>query len=127
ASLSNIKSYFKNFDQTNISEAFDATKTNQEVITNKDWTAFTKKFYNLQVKSQSGYKSLIKYLDKEENKNILENKPTAFQSFKYLADKELQNAISTEKIQIYSIAMYYITLCYLNLNDKKRALEVLKN
>ncbi|CAG8724830.1 13578_t:CDS:1, partial [Gigaspora margarita] len=55
-SLSDIKSYFKNFDKTNISEAFDATKTKQKVITDKEWPAFTKKFYNLQVKSQSDYK-----------------------------------------------------------------------
>ncbi|CAG8793907.1 23600_t:CDS:2, partial [Gigaspora margarita] len=93
ASLRNIKFYFKNYDQTNISEAFDTTKTKQGVITDKEWSAFTKKFYNLQVKSQSGYKSLIKYLDKKEKKDIQENKPTAIQSFKYLADKGLQNAI----------------------------------
>ncbi|CAG8842354.1 2377_t:CDS:1, partial [Gigaspora margarita] len=35
ASLSDIKSYFKNFDQANISEAFDATRTNQ-VINDKE-------------------------------------------------------------------------------------------
>ncbi|CAG8812640.1 25211_t:CDS:2, partial [Gigaspora rosea] len=52
ASLSNIKSYFKNFDQNNISEAFDATRNKQKkVITAKEWPAFTKKFYNLQVKA----------------------------------------------------------------------------
>ncbi|CAG8854260.1 24665_t:CDS:1, partial [Gigaspora margarita] len=57
ASLSEIKSYFNHFDQTNISEAFDATRSKQKnIITANEWRAFTEKLYNLQVESQSGFK-----------------------------------------------------------------------
>ncbi|CAG8827100.1 44860_t:CDS:2 [Gigaspora margarita] len=79
-SLNDIKSYFKNFDQTNISEAFDATALEQNKL--------------LQIKN---------------GLHLL---------------KRLQTTKSKEGIQIYSIAMYYIALCYLNDNDECRALGV---
>ncbi|CAG8774814.1 29770_t:CDS:2, partial [Gigaspora margarita] len=150
ASLSDIKSYFKNYDQTNISEAFNATKNKQkEVITAEEWTAFTKKFYNLQVESQSGFKSLIKYLDKKNEEKWQKNEPisqsidfltlksaikdynenrhkSAYGLFKHLTCEGSENTTNNEEIQIYSISMYYIALCYLNSNNEPRALGVPK-
>ncbi|CAG8697066.1 2365_t:CDS:2 [Dentiscutata erythropus] len=155
ASLSDIKSYFKNFDQTNISNAFNATRNKQKgVITAKEWPAFTKKFYNLQVESQSGFKSLLNYEDKKnqikrDKKELIcesfgylnlkdaikdynnENYKSAYQSFRGLTCEGSKNATDNEDNQIYCVAMYYLAHCYLNGNgtekNEKYALAILKN
>ncbi|KAF0366334.1 hypothetical protein F8M41_013636 [Gigaspora margarita] len=111
----------------------------KEVITAKEWPAFTKKFYNLQVESQSGFKSLIKYLEEEKDKQRKNNEPigeswdcfklksaindynkenyiSAYQTFRCFTTKDHENSISKETIQVYSIVMYYIALCNLNGN-----------
>ncbi|CAG8553839.1 447_t:CDS:2 [Gigaspora rosea] len=147
ASLTEIESYFKTFDQNNISEAFDATKNKQKVITANEWSAFTEKFYNLQVESQSGFKNLIIYLGEERKKNELIGKPTsesldffylksaikkynekkyssAYDLFRHLTSKGAVDRTGEEAIQIFSISMYYIALCYLNKNDEYAALGV---
>ncbi|CAG8733386.1 12253_t:CDS:1 [Gigaspora margarita] len=142
--LGNIKFYFKNFDQTNISDAFNTTRNKQkEVITAKEWPAFTKKFYFLQIELQSGFKCLIKYVEEKKEKYRQENKPiseswdylklksaiknynnenykSAYQLFRDLTCKKSENTTSEEGNQIYSIAMYYIALCSLNRNGTKK-------
>ncbi|CAG8460966.1 1339_t:CDS:1 [Dentiscutata erythropus] len=153
ASLSEIISYFKTFDQANISEAFDATSHKNKVITANKWSAFTKKVYNLQVESKSGFKNLIKYLDDEKKSNKLIGKPTgesinflylkkaikyynekkykpAYNLFRHLTCEESEKDTGKEATQIYGISIYYIALCNLNGNgtdkDENYALSVAK-
>ncbi|CAG8834509.1 18438_t:CDS:2, partial [Gigaspora margarita] len=144
ASLSEIESYFKTFDQSNISEAFDATRNNQKkVITANEWFAFTEKLYNLQVESQSGFKNLIKYLGEKRKNNELIGNPTgesinffylktaikqynekkydsAYGLFRHLTCKGSEKNTGKEAIQIYGISMYYIALCKLNGNGTEK-------
>ncbi|CAG8855411.1 16436_t:CDS:1, partial [Gigaspora margarita] len=143
--LSDIESYFKNFDQTNISDTFNAATRNKqkEVITAEKWPAFVKKFYNLQVELQSGFNGLIKYLEEKKEKYRKDNKPigeswdylklksaianynnenykSAYQLFRDLTCEGSENTTSKEGNQIYSIAMYYIAFCSLNGNGTKK-------
>ncbi|CAG8610268.1 30032_t:CDS:2 [Gigaspora margarita] len=53
----------------------------------------------------------LKYAVKDYNQ---ENYISAYNSFENLANKDLQNTVSKEGIQINSIAMFYIALCKLN-------------
>ncbi|CAG8505832.1 32986_t:CDS:2, partial [Gigaspora margarita] len=108
------------------------TKQTEKVITAKEWPAFTKKFYNLQVESQSALKE-EKEKQRKNNEPIgeswdcfklksaindynKENYISAYQTFRCFTSIDHENFISKETIQVYSIAMYYIALCKLNGN-----------
>ncbi|CAG8468048.1 34546_t:CDS:2 [Gigaspora margarita] len=109
---------FNDVIKANISEAFNATRNKQkEVITAKEWPAFIKNFYNLQVELQSGFKNLNEYLYEKKKSEIKANIPigkglnylqlkyaikdyiqknytSAYNSFKNLANEDLQNTVN---------------------------------
>ncbi|CAG8857666.1 33145_t:CDS:1, partial [Gigaspora margarita] len=59
----------------------------------------------------------LKYTIKDYNQK---NYTLAYNSFKNLANEDLQNTVNKEEIQINSIAMFYIALCKLNGDGTKK-------